>query len=75
MFLVDDKGIVYKSGVSLAWDFESSRYPNDPLCLPRTGEFSYYQLERWKNNVVQNNIVPESISVDELLQKISSRFS
>lgn len=69
MFLVDDKGIVCKSGVSLAWKFESSRYPNDPLCLPKTGEFSYYQLETWKNNVVQKNMVLESISVDELLQK------
>ena len=75
MFLVDDKGIVCKSGVSLAWKFESSKYLKDPLYLPKAGKFSYYQLERWKNNVVQNNIVPESISVDELLQKISSRFS
>jgi hypothetical protein len=69
MFLVDDKGIVCKSGVSLAWKFESSKYPKDPLCLPETGKFSYNQLETWKNNVVQNNMVPESISVDELLQK------
>ena len=69
MFLVDDEGKVRKSGVSLAWNFESSKYPKDPLCLPETGKFSYNQLETWKNNVVQNNMVPESISVDELLQK------
>ena len=69
MFLVDDKGIVCKSGVSLTWKFENSKYPKDPLCLPETGKFSYYQLEIWKNSVVRKNMVPKSISVDELLQK------
>ena len=69
MFLVDDKGIVCKSGVSLTWKFENSKYPKDPLCLPETGKFSYYHLETWKNSVVRKNMVPESISVDELLQK------
>ena len=69
MFLIDKKGKVCKSGVSLAWHFKNQEHPKFPLHLPLNSKFSYEQLNRWLNDAVEQEILPQSLLTETLLKE------
>ncbi|MBE8968808.1 hypothetical protein IQ277_22070 [Nostocales cyanobacterium LEGE 12452] len=67
MFLIDNKGGVCQSGVSLAEEVHHPQYPKIPLSLPPSTQFPRTKLASWLRVAVRDNIVPESLCVDTLL--------
>lgn len=67
MFLIDNKGGVCKSGVSLAEEVNHPQYPKIPLSLPPSTQFPRTKLASWLRVAVRDKIVPESLCVDTLL--------
>ncbi|NES17939.1 MAG: hypothetical protein F6K41_03210 [Symploca sp. SIO3E6] len=69
MFLVDNKGKVCKSGMPLAWQICQQEYPKVPLHLPPTNRFLQKKLYQWLRMAIAAEVVPESLSVETLLQE------
>ncbi|GAB1544615.1 hypothetical protein NUACC21_72910 [Scytonema sp. NUACC21] len=67
MFLVDNKGYVYKSGVSLAWQLNQPEYPKIPLYLPPVSRFPQKKLQEWLGMAQAAEVVPESLCAETLL--------
>ncbi|MFK0733936.1 MAG: hypothetical protein ACIWVG_22740 [Gloeotrichia echinulata HAB0833] len=67
MFLIDNKGAVCKSEVSLAEEVNHPQYPKIPLSLPPSTQFPRTKLASWLRVAVTDKVVPESLSVDTLL--------
>jgi hypothetical protein len=69
MFLVDNKGKTCKSGMPLAWQVCQPEYPKVPLHLPPTTRFLHKKISQWLQMAVAAEIVPESLSVETLLNE------
>ena len=69
MFLVDNKGKACQSGMPLAWQACQEEYPKVPLHLPPTTRFSQNKIYQWLRMAVAAEVVPESLSVEILLQE------
>lgn len=67
MFLVDNKGNVCKSGVSLAWQVSQPEYPRIPLYLPPVSRFPQRKLQEWLGMAQATEVVPESLCAETLL--------
>ncbi|QKQ75116.1 hypothetical protein FBB35_18935 [Nostoc sp. TCL240-02] len=67
MFLVDNKGYVCKSGVSLAWQLNQPEYPQIPLYLPPVSRFPQRKLQEWLGMAQAAEVVPESLCAETLL--------
>ena len=69
MFLVDNKGKACQSGMPLAWQVCQQEYPKVPLHLPPTTKFLQKKISEWLRMAVATEVVPESLSVETLLQE------
>lgn len=69
MFLVDNKGKACQSGMPLAWQVCQPEYPQVPLHLPPTTRFLQKKISQWLRMAIAAEIVPESLSVETLLQE------
>lgn len=69
MFLVDNKGKVCQSRMPLAWQVCQQEYPKVPLHLPPTTRFLQRKIDQWLRMAVAAEVVPESLSVETLLQE------
>ena len=67
MFLVDNKGYVCKSGLSLAWQVNHPELPRIPLSLPPASRFPVRKLNEWVGMAVAAEVVPENLCVETLL--------
>lgn len=67
MFLVDNKGYVCKSGLSLAWQVNHSELPRIPFSLPPASRFPVRKLNEWVRMAVATEVVPENLCVETLL--------
>ncbi|MBK1989693.1 hypothetical protein A0J48_019505 [Sphaerospermopsis aphanizomenoides BCCUSP55] len=67
MFLIDNKGGVCKSGISLADEVNHPQYPKIPLSLPPGTQFPRTKLASWLRVAVRDKVVPESLCIDTLL--------
>ncbi len=68
MFLIDNKGGVCTSGVSLAEEVNHPQYPKIPLSLLLDTKFPRTKLASWLRVAVREKVVPESLCVDILLE-------
>jgi hypothetical protein len=67
MFLVDNKGYVCKSGLSLALQVNHPELPRIPLSLPPASRFPVRKLNEWVGMAVAAEVVPENLCVETLL--------
>lgn len=69
MFLVDNKGYVCRSGLSLAWQINHPELPRIPLSLPPASRFPARKLNKWVTIAVAAEVVPEDLCVETLLEE------
>jgi hypothetical protein len=69
MFLVDNKGYICKSGLSLAWQVNHPDLPRIPLSLPPASRFPVRKLNEWVGMAVAAEVVPENLCVETLLEE------
>lgn len=72
MFLVDNEGYICNLNIlPLAWNFKQPDYPRVPLSLQPTNRIPLDKLQSWLVMAVEDDVLPENLTVDVLLTESS----